>query len=100
MRNPNSIYDRLFAHDRFSGQNFFTSNPNAELPNSDIQTVGYPIGDGVVYNGLANGKYWDDSEVSDEEMDRLMEQHKNLPLLFCEDEKPKKPKPKYNFLFG
>ena len=45
-----------------------------------------------------NGKLWDDSEVSDEEMDRLMEQQKNIPLLWCEEHKPQKPK--YNFQFG
>ena len=32
MRNLNSVYDRLFAHDRFNGQNLFISNPDAELP--------------------------------------------------------------------
>ena len=47
-----------------------------------------------------NGKLWDDSEVSDEEMDRLMEQQKNIPLLLCEENKPQKQKPKYNFQFG
>lgn len=45
-----------------------------------------------------NGKLWDDSEVSDEEMDRLMEQQKNIPLLWCEEHKQQKPK--YNFQFG
>ena len=45
-----------------------------------------------------NGKLWDDSEVSDEEMDRLMEQQKDIPLLLCEENKPQKPK--YNFQFG
>ena len=44
------------------------------------------------------GKLWDDSEVSDEEMDRLMEQQKNIPLLWCEEHKQQKPK--YNFQFG
>ena len=47
-----------------------------------------------------NGKLWDDSEVSDEEMDRLMEQQKNIPLLLCEENKLQKQKPKYNFQFG
>ena len=32
VRNLNSVYKRLFAHDRFNGQNLFTSNPDAELP--------------------------------------------------------------------
>lgn len=32
VRNLNSVYDRLFAHDRFNGQNLFISNPDAELP--------------------------------------------------------------------
>ena len=51
-------------------------------------------------NWLTNptGKLWDDSEVSDEEMDRLMEQQKDIPLLWCEENKPQKPK--YNFQFG
>ena len=44
------------------------------------------------------GKLWDDREVSDEEMDKLMEQQKDIPLLWCEENKPQKPK--YNFQFG
>ena len=43
------------------------------------------------------GKLWDDSEVSDEEMDRLMEQQKDIPLLLCEEHKPQKPKYKFNY---
>lgn len=97
MRNPNSVYDRLFAHDRFSGQNFFTSNPNADLP--DAQTLNQMMC-GLDNWSTPNGKLWDDSEVSDEEMDKLMEQQKDIPLLWCEDVKPQKPRPKYNFLYG
>ena len=43
------------------------------------------------------GKLWDDSEVSDEEMDRLMEQQKDIPLLWCEENKPQKPQYKFNY---
>ena len=40
MRNPNSVYERLFAHDRFNGQNLFMSNPDAELPDYvDVKVV-------------------------------------------------------------
>lgn len=96
MRNPNSVYNRLFAHDRFNGQNLFTSNPDAELPVA--QTLNQMMCG--LDNWLTNpsGKLWDDSEVSDEEMDRLMEQQKDIPLLWCEENKPQKPK--YNFQFG
>ena len=45
-----------------------------------------------------SGKLWDDSEVSDDEMDKLMEQQKDIPLLWCEKHKPQKPK--YKFQFG
>ena len=96
MRNLNSVYDRLFAHDRFNGQNLFTSNPDAELPVSQtLNQMMYGLD-----NWLTNptGKLWDDSEVSDQEMDRLMEQQKDIPLLWCEENKPQKPK--YNFQFG
>ena len=96
MRNLNSVYDRLFAHDRFNGQNLFVSNPDAELPVAQtLNQMMYGLD-----NWLTNptGKLWDDSEVSDEEMDRLMEQQKDIPLLWCEENKPQKPK--YNFQFG
>ena len=96
VRNPNSVYDRLFAHDRFNGQNLFTSNPDAELPVS--QTLNQMMCGLDNWLTNPNGKLWDDSEVSDEEMDRLMEQQKNIPLLWCEEHKPQKPK--YNFQFG
>ena len=94
VRNLNSVHDRLFAHDRFNGQNLFVSNPDAELPVA--QTLNQMM------CGLDNwltpsGKLWDDSEVSDEEMDRLMEQQKNIPLLWCEEHKPQKPKYKFNY---
>ena len=95
MRNLNSVYDRLFAHDRFNGQNLFVSNPDAELPVA--QTLNQMMC-GLDNWLTPNGKLWDDSEVSDEEMDRLMEQQKNIPLLWCEERKPQKPK--YNFQFG
>ena len=95
MRNTNSVYDRLFAHDRFNGQNLFTSNPDAELPVA--QTLNQMMCG--LDNWLTNptGKLWDDSEVSDEEMDRLMEQQKGIPLLWCEEHKPQKPKYKFNY---
>ena len=98
MRNLNSVYDRLFAHDRFNGQNLFVSNPDAELPVAQTLTQ-------MMYgfdNWLTNpsGKLWDDSEVSDDEMDELMEQQKNIPLLWCEETKPQKQKPKYKFNYG
>ena len=95
MRNTNSVYDRLFAHDRFNGQNLFTSNPDAELPVA--QTLNQMMCG--LDNWLTNptGKLWDDSEVSDEEMDRLMEQQKGIPLLWCEEQKPQKPKYKFNY---
>ena len=96
MRNPNSVYDRLFAHDRFNGQNLFVSNPDAELPVS--QTLNQMMCGFDNWSTNPTGKLWDDSEVSDEEMDRLMEQQKNIPLLWCEENKPQKPK--YNFQFG
>ena len=97
VRNLNSVYDRLFAHDRFNGQNLFISNPDAELPVA--QTLNQMMC--VLDNWLTpSGKLWDDSEVSDEEMDRLMEQQKDIPLLWCEENKPQKQKPKYNFQFG
>ena len=50
-------------------------------------------------NWLTNptGKLWDDSEVSDEEMDRLMEQQKDTPLLWCEEHKQQKQKYKFNY---
>ena len=35
MRNLNSVYDRLFAHDRYRDLNLFTANGNAALPNTD-----------------------------------------------------------------
>ena len=95
MRNLNSVYERLFAHDRFNGQNLFTSNPDAELPVSQtLNQMMYGLD-----NWLTNptGKLWDDSEVSDEEMDRLMEQQKDIPLLWCEENKPQKPKYKFNY---
>lgn len=95
VRNPNSVYDRLFAHDRFNGQNLFISNPDAELPVA--QTLNQMMC-GLDNWLTPNGKLWDDSEVSDEEMDRLMEQQKDIPLLLCEENKPQKPK--YNFQFG
>ena len=95
MRNPNSVYDRLFAHDRFNGKNLFVSNPDAELPVA--QTLNQMMC-GLDNWLTPNGKLWDDSEVSDEEMDRLMEQQKDIPLLLCEEHKPQKPK--YNFQFG
>lgn len=95
VRNPNSVYDRLFAHDRFNGQNLFVSNPDAELPVA--QTLNQMMC--VLDNwSTPSGKLWDDSEVSDEEMDRLMEQQKNIPLLWFEEHKQQKPK--YNFQFG
>lgn len=87
MRNPNSVYDRLFAHDRFNGQNLFISNPDAELPVAQTLTQMMFGLDNWLTN--PNGKLWDDSEVSDEEMDELMEQQKNIPLLLCEENKPK-----------
>ena len=95
MRNPNSVYDRLFAHDRFNGQNLFVSNPDAELPVA--QTLNQMMCG--LDNWLTNptGKLWDDSEVSDEEMDRLMEQQKDIPLLWCEEHKPQKQKYKFNY---
>lgn len=94
MRNLNSVYDRLFAHDRFNGQNLFMSNPDAELPVA--QTLNQMMW------GLDNwltpsGKLWDDSEVSDDEMDKLMEQQKDIPLLWFEEHKPQKPKYKFNY---
>ena len=95
MRNPNSVYDRLFAHDRFNGQNLFTSNPDAELPVSQTLNQMMCVLDNWLTN--PNGKLWDDSEVSDEEMDRLMEQQKDIPLLWCEENKPQKPKYKFNY---
>ena len=95
VRNLNSVYDRLFAHDRFNGQNLFISNPDAELPVA--QTLNQMMC-GFDNWSTPNGKLWDDSEVSDEEMDRLMEQQKNIPLLWCEEHKQQKPK--YNFQFG
>ena len=95
MRNPNSVYDRLFAHDRFNGQNLFISNPDAELPVA--QTLNQMMC-GLDNWLTPNGKLWDDSEVSDEEMDKLMEQQKDIPLLWCEENKQQKPK--YNFQFG
>ena len=48
---------------------------------------------------ITGGKLWDDSEVSDEEMDRLMEQQKDIPLLWCEDRKTES-RQKYNFCHG
>ena len=98
MRNPNSVYDRLFAHDRFNGQNLFTSNPDAELPVSQTLNQMMCVLDNWLTN--PNGKLWDDSEVSDEEMDRLMEQQKDIPLLWCEENIPQKQKPKYKFNYG
>ena len=94
MRNPNSVYERLFAHDRFNGQNLFVSNPDAELPVA--QTLNQMMC-GLDNWLTPNGKLWDDSEVSDEEMDRLMEQQKDIPLLLCEENKPQKPKYKFNY---
>ena len=96
MRNLNSVYDRLFAHDRFNGQNLFVSNPDAELPVA--QTLNQMMCGFDNWSTNPTGKLWDDSEVSDEEMDRLMEQQKDIPLLWCEENKPQKPK--YNFQFG
>lgn len=96
MRNPNSVYDRLFAHDRFNGQNLFSSNPNAELP------VAQTLNQMMCWLdnwSTPTGKLWDDSEVSDEEMDRLVEQQKNMPLLWCEDGKIES-RQKYNFCHG
>ena len=95
MSNPNSVYERLFAHDRFNGQNLFMSNPDAELPVA--QTLNQMMC-GFDNWSTPTGKLWDDSEVSDEEMDRLMEQQKNILLLWCEEHKQQKPK--YNFQFG
>ena len=59
VRNPNSVYDRLFAHDRFNGQNLFMSNPDAELPVA--QTLNQMMCG--LDNWLTNpsGKLWDDS---------------------------------------
>lgn len=94
VRNLNSVYDRLFAHDRFNGQNLFVSNPDAELPVA--QTFNQMMC-GLDNWLTPNGKLWDDSEVSDEEMDRLMEQQKNIPLLWCEEHKQQKPKYKFNY---
>ena len=68
VRNPNSVYDRLFAHDRFNGQNLFMSNPDAELPVA--QTLNQMMC-GLDNWLTPNGKLWDDSEVSDEEMVEL-----------------------------
>ena len=95
MRNLNSVYDRLFAHDRFNGQNLFTSNPDAELPVA--QTLNKMMCGFDNWSTNPTGKLWDDSEVSDEEMDRLMEQQKDIPLLWCEEHKPQKPKYKFNY---
>ena len=95
MRNLNSVYERLFAHDRFNGQNLFVSNPDAELPVS--QTLNQMMCGFDNWSTNPTGKLWDDSEVSDEEMDRLMEQQKDIPLLWCEENKPQKPKYKFNY---
>lgn len=35
MLNLNSVYDRLFAHDRYKNLNLFSANNNAALPNTD-----------------------------------------------------------------
>ena len=96
MRNLNSVYDRLFAHDRFNGQNLFMSNPDAELPVA--QTFSQMMC-GLDNWSITCGKLWDDSEVSDEEMDKLMEQQKDIPLLWCEDRKTES-RQKYNFCHG
>lgn len=51
-------------YDRFQGLGLFKSDPNATLPESSI-CMNY---DSII------GKMWDDSEVSDAEMDALIDQ--------------------------
>lgn len=71
MKPNNNVY-RFNPFYRYVEFPEFKSDQNAKLPIRD--TFSYTLMQDTLGDALVTGKCWDDSEVSDEEMDALLDQ--------------------------
>ena len=70
MNNKNNAYrfNPFYRNVKFPE---FKSDPNAQLPEPEpIGMIGFGVGENETYSG----KLWDDSEVSDAEMDDMIDE--------------------------